>query len=72
MAKILFDEGVTVIKNLKELTTYWTAENGFDKVSAPDKQVWKNNALSTIKTVQFYDQWTCFQSGKCSISFLLQ
>lgn len=60
MAKILFDEGVTVIKNLKELTTYWTAENGFDKVSAPDKQVWKNNALSTIKTVQFYDQWSLY------------
>ena len=60
MAKILFDEGVTVIKNLKELTTYWTAENGFDKVSAPDKQVWKDNALSTVKTIQFYDQWSVY------------
>ena len=60
MANVLLDEGVSVIKNLKELTTYWTAENGFDKVSAPDKQVWKDNALSTIKTIQFYDQWSVY------------
>lgn len=60
MAKVLLDEGVNVIKNLKELTTYWTAENGFDKVAAPDKQVWKNNTLSTIKTIQFYDQWSLY------------
>lgn len=60
MAKVLLDEGVDVIKNLKELTTYWTAENGFDKVSAPDKQVWKDNTLSTIKTIQFYDQWSVY------------
>ena len=53
-------EGSNVIKNLKELTTYWTAEHGFDKVAAPDKQVWKNNALSTIKTIQFYDQWSLY------------
>lgn len=60
MAKVLLDGGVDVIKNLKELTTYWTAENGFDKVAAPDKQVWKNNTLSTIKTIQFYDQWSLY------------
>lgn len=60
MAKVLLDEGVNVIKNLKELTTYWTAENGFDKVAAPDKQVWKDNALSTVKTIQFYDQWSLY------------
>lgn len=60
MAKVLIDEGINVIKNLKELTTYWTAENGFDKVSAPDKQVWKNNTLSTVKTIQFYDQWSLY------------
>jgi len=56
----LVEEGSNVIKNLKELTTYWTAEHGFDKVAAPDKQVWKNNALSTIKTIQFYDQWSLY------------
>lgn len=60
MAKVLLDEGVNVIKNLKELTTYWTPENGFDKVAAPDKQVWKNNTLSTVKTIQFYDQWSLY------------
>lgn len=60
MAKVLIDEGIDVIKNLKELTTYWTAENGFDKVAAPDKQVWKNNTLSTVKTIQFYDQWSLY------------
>jgi hypothetical protein len=60
VAKVLLDEGVNVIKNLKELTTYWTPENGFDKVAAPDKQVWKNNTLSTVKTIQFYDQWSLY------------
>lgn len=53
-------KGIDPIRNLKELTSYWTSENGFDKVSAPDKQVWKNNTLSTIKTVQFYDQWSLY------------
>lgn len=53
-------DAIKVIKNLKELTTYWTAENGFDRVSAPDKQVWKDNTLSTIKTIQFYDQWSLY------------
>ena len=52
-ASLELDGVVDVIKNLKELTTYWTAENGFDKVAAPDKQVWKDNALSTVKTIQF-------------------
>lgn len=60
MAKVLIDEGIDVIKNLKELTTYWTVENGFDKVAAPGKQVWKNNTLSTVKTIQFYDQWSLY------------
>lgn len=53
-------KGIDPIRSLKELTSYWTSENGFDKVSAPDKQVWKNNTLSTIKTVQFYDQWSLY------------
>lgn len=53
-------KGIDLIRNLKELTSYWTSENGFDKVAAPDKQVWKNNTLSTVKTIQFYDQWSLY------------
>ena len=49
-----------VFANLKELTTYWTAENGFDKVYAPEKQVWKDNTLSTQKTVEFFNQWSVY------------
>lgn len=53
-------KGIDLIRNLKELTSYWTSGNGFDKVAAPDKQVWKNNTLSTVKTIQFYDQWSLY------------
>ena len=54
MAKVLLDGGVDVIKNLKELTTYWTAENGFDKVAAPEKQYFihdQNN--SVLRPMEF-------------------
>ena len=54
------DDAKQVFANLKELTTYWTAEHGFDKVYAPEKQVWKDNALSTQKTVDFYNQWSVY------------
>lgn len=56
----LVDDAKQVFANLKELTTYWTAEHGFDKVYAPEKQVWKDNALSTQKTVDFYNQWSVY------------
>ena len=54
------DDVKQVFANLKELTSYWTAEHGFDKVYAPEKQVWKDNALSTQKTVEFYNQWSVY------------
>ena len=54
------DDAKQVIANLKELTSYWTAEHGFDKVYAPEKQVWKDNALSTKKTVAFFNQWSVY------------
>lgn len=54
------DDAKQVFANLKELTTYWTAEHGFDKVYAPEKQVWKDNALSTQKTVEFFNQWSVY------------
>lgn len=54
------DDAKQVIANLKELTSYWTAEHGFDKVYAPEKQVWKDNALSTQKTVAFFNQWSVY------------
>lgn len=54
------DDVKQVFANLKELTTYWTAEHGFDKVYAPEKQVWKDNALSTQKTVEFFNQWSVY------------
>ena len=63
MAEIpTYEIGSGVIKNLKELTTYWTAKYGFDKMSAPDKQVWKDNTISTIKTIDFYNQWSLYLS----------
>ena len=61
MAEIpTYETGSGVIKNLKELTTYWTSKYGFDKMSAPDKQVWKDNTISTIKTIDFYNQWSLY------------